>query len=219
MRILIGSKSKEVDTVEFESIIKGYKSLVIDIGTGEGEFIYKKAKQDQEIMYIGIDTSADSMLQYSVKSAKKPEKGGLRNVMYVVANANDLPDALTSTADRIFINLPWGSLRDGIIKGEHSFLSGIKKIAKANTTLEIYVSYCDLYEKQEIENRQLPALTVAYLRNVINDKYKKYGISITHVSVLDNEDLRKIETKWAKKLGYGKKRDVFYMNCKIQKDK
>lgn len=217
MRILTGSRIKEIDTVEFESITKGYTSLVIDIGTGEGEFIYKKAKQDQEGMYIGIDTSADSMRQYSVKSAKKPEKGGLRNVMYVVGNAEDLPDALSCTADRIFINLPWGSLRDGIIKGEHSFLSGIRKIAKENATLEIYVSYCDLYEKQEIESRQLPVLNVSYLCSKLKIIYEKYGITITKVSVLNNEDLIKMETKWAKKLGYGKKRDVFYMNCKIQK--
>jgi 16S rRNA (adenine(1408)-N(1))-methyltransferase len=217
LRILTGNKIKEVDSLEFESIIKEYKALVIDIGTGEGEFIYKKARQDKEVMYIGIDTSADSMLQYSVKSAKRPEKGGIKNIMFVVANAEDLPDTLSNTADKIFINLPWGSLRDGIIKGEHSFLSGIEKIAKENATLDIYVSYCGLYEKQEIENRQLPALTVSYLCNNLKARYKKYGINIVHISVLDNEGLKKIETRWAKKLGYGKKRDVFYLKCKIQK--
>lgn len=217
MRILIGKRIKEVDSVEFESFINGYKSLVIDIGTGEGEFVYKKAKQDKEVMFIGIDTSTDSMQQYSVKSSKKPEKGGLKNVMYMVANADDLPDALLCKADKIFINLPWGSLRDGIIKGEHSFLNSIEKIAKKNASLEIYVSYCNLYEKKEIESRNLPTLTASYLCNELKAIYKRYGISITQVSVLDNEDLKKIETKWAKKLGYGKKRDVFYMNCKIQK--
>ena len=217
MRILIGKRIKEIDSTEFESVIKGYKSLVIDIGTGEGEFVYKKAKQDKEVMFIGIDTSADFMQQYSVKSAKKPEKGGLNNVMYVLANADDLPDALLCKADRIFINLPWGSLRDGIIKGDHSFLSSIRKIAKENATLEIYISYSNLYEKQEIESRNLPMLTTSYLCNELKVIYKRYGINITQLSVLDNEALKKIETKWAKKLGYGKKRDIFYMKCKIQK--
>lgn len=217
MRILIGKRIEEVDSVEFENLIKGYKSLIIDIGTGEGEFVYKKAKQDKDAMFIGIDTSVDSMQQYSLKSAKKPEKGGLKNVVYMVANADNLPDDLLCKADKIFINLPWGSLRDGIIKGEHSFLNSIRKIAKENASLEIYISYCNLYEKQEIESRSLPTLTDSYLCNELKAIYKRYGINITQVSVLNNEDLKKIETKWAKKLGYGKKRDVFYMSCKIQK--
>lgn len=217
MRILKGNKINEIHDTEFENIIKQYKSLVIDIGTGEGEFVYKKAKQDQEVMYIGIDASAASMQEYSVKSAKKPEKGGLSNIMYVACNAEDLPDALSDTADKIFINLPWGSLRDGIIKGEHSILDGIRKIAKKNAALEICVSYCDIYEKQEIENRQLPALNLSYLNDILKNKYKIYGIHMMNISILDNDKLKKMETKWAKKLGYGKKRDVFYMNCKIQK--
>ena len=217
MRVLSGSSIKEISEIEFKNIIKGYKSLIVDIGTGEGEFAYKNAKLNQDKMYIGIDTSADSMRQYSIKSAKKPEKGGLNNVLYVIGNACDLPDVLSCVADSIFINLPWGSLRDGVIKGEHNFLYNIRKISKANATIEICISYCDRYEKQEIECRQLPELTVSYLNNALNGIYKRYGIYISQVSVLSNEDLRRIETKWAKKLGFGKKRDVYYISCNILK--
>lgn len=217
MKILLGSRMKDIGDKEFQNIVKGFKSLVVDIGTGEGEFIYKRALKNQDEMHIGVDTSVDSMCRYSMKSIKKPEKGGLRNVLYVVGDASNLPDVLSCTADRIFVNLPWGSLRDGIVKGEHSFLSSIRKISKENASLEMYFSYCDLYEKQEIEVRQLPELTIPYLSNVLKEKYRSYGIHFTHISILDNEGLKEIGTRWAKKLGFGKRREVYCVKCKIQK--
>lgn len=217
MRILSGSSINNISEIEFENIIKGYQSLIIDIGTGEGDFVYKNAKLNPNNMYIGIDTSADSMKEFSLKSAKKPEKGGLKNVMYVIGNACDLPDILTCKADKIYINLPWGSLRDGIIKGEHDFLSNIRKISKENATLEIRISYCDQYEKQEIHSRQLPELTLAYFNDVIKDIYKNFDIHIKQISVINNEDLKRLDTKWAKKLGFGKQREAYCLTCKITK--
>jgi 16S rRNA (adenine(1408)-N(1))-methyltransferase len=208
---------KEIGSVEFDNRINGFKSLVIDIGTGEGEFVYRKARQNREAMFIGVDSAAAAMLPYSIKAAKKTDKGGLSNLMYVVANAEALPDTLYGKADKIFINLPWGSLRDGIIKGEPGVLKSINKIAKANASLEICISYCDFYEKQVIKERGLPTLSISYISDKLKYVYNNYGISINKVSVLSNEDLKKMNTKWAKKLGYGKQREVFYLSCIIKK--
>lgn len=216
MKIFESNKMKEISSVDFDNRIKGFKSLVIDIGTGEGEFVYRKARQNREAMFIGVDSAA-AMLPYSVKSAKKPGKGGLCNVMYVVANAEALPDTLYGKADKIFINLPWGSLRDGIVKGEPGVLKSINKIAKADASLDICISYCNFYEKQVIKERELPALSISYFSEKLKYIYKNYGISINKVSVLSNEDLKKIDTKWAKKLGYGREREIFYLSCKIKK--
>ena len=215
LKVLEGSKIKQVDPVEFHNRRKAYNSLIVDIGTGEGEFVYKRARQNKEAMYIGIDSSMASMQPSAVRTAKKPEKGGIDNAMYVVANAEDLPDTLASSANHIFIHLPWGSLRDGMIKGDGRILSNVKKIAKENATLEIYVGYCDSYEKKEMATRGLPELNLSYFCNELKSAYEKYGISIQQVAVLDNEDLKRLDTKWAKKLGYGKKRDIYYLRCTI----
>lgn len=217
MKIFESNKMKEIGSAEFDNLIKGFRSLNIDIGTGEGEFVYRKARQNRDAMFIGVDSAAAAMRPYSVKSAKKPEKGGLSNVMYVVAKAEALPDTLYGKADQISINLPWGSLRDGIIKGEPEVLNSIYKIAKTGAALDICISYCDFYEKQVIKERALPALSIAYFSQKLKYVYENYGISINKVSVLTNEDLKKMNTKWAKKLGYGRKREVFYLSCKIKK--
>ena len=217
MRILTGNTVRQMGPAEFRSMIQGYRSLTMDIGAGEGEFVYRNARMDGQTVYIGIDTSVDSMRRYAAKSAAKPEKGGLRNVLYVVADAADMPDTLEGAADRIIINLPWGSLRDGLIKGEHGFLSGIQKTAKPSATLEINVGYCDQYERHEMDRRQLPALSAAYLMGELKARYGQYGIDITAISVLGNEELRQIGTKWAKKLASGKRREAFRIRCEVTK--
>lgn len=216
MNLLIGNKIKKIETPEFENIIKDYKALVLDIGTGDGEFVYKRARENSNTMYIGIDAAVDAMGDYSIKVNKKAHKGGLKNVMYVVSNAYDLPNALNFTADEIFINLPWGSLRDGVIKGETDFLNNIKRVSKLNTRLNIYISYSELYEKSEIEGRHLPELTIDYIKNCLKWKYWVHGINILEVIILNNEALKKLDTKWSKKLGYGKKRNIFLIKCIIQ---
>jgi 16S rRNA (adenine(1408)-N(1))-methyltransferase len=128
---------------------------------------------------------------------------------------DNLPDILSYTADKIYINLPWGSLRDGIIKGEKCFLDNIKKISKANASLDIYITYSDLYEKKEIESRKLPELSEYYFNNELRYIYKSQGINLIEASVLDNEGLKKLDTKWAKKLAFGKTRSVFYFKCNM----
>ncbi len=37
--------------------------------------------------------------------------------LYVVAAAEELPQELYHKADKIYVNLPWGSLLEGVVKG------------------------------------------------------------------------------------------------------
>lgn len=215
MKILLGNQIIEINKFQFENIVKQFKSVVVDIGTGDGQFIYRKAKQNPDVLYIGIDASIDSMLKCSIKISKKPSKGGLKNVLLVVGTVEDLPNEMTSIADKITINLPWGSLRDGIVKGDEVVLKNIKKISKANTDISICVTYSDKYEKEEINIRKLPPLSLSFIKTQLKAKYSFYGIKIDDVCLWNNDMLKTLDTKWAKKLAYGKKREIYYMKCSI----
>ena len=217
MKRIIGKKIKEISNEELIHMINKYKSVVLDIGTGQGEFIYKEGKKNLDTMYIGIDISADSMEEYSRKASKKAEKGGLENVIYILSDVENFTQGLCSVVDNIYINLPWGTLRDGVVKGESNILDGIRKVAKNEGVLTIYTTYCDLYESKEIQYRELPKLDIHYLSQVLGKKYKDKGIIMTDLSSLDNEDLKNVPTKWARKLAFGRKREIFYMKFIIKK--
>lgn len=211
MKILKGNKIENLDGETLRNITRAYKGITIDIGTGDGSFPYKKAKENKEHFYIGLDAVANNMMESAVKANRKPAKGGLSNVLYVVDNALSISEELTSSADNIYINLPWGSLRDGVVKGEDKLLQGIRKIGKAKANLDIFVTYSSLYEAKEISLRQLPLLSLEYINTELRYQYSRYGIEIKKIKICNNDSLKELDTSWAKKLAFGREREIYHL--------
>lgn len=215
MKILKGNRIENIDINELKNMLGVYKSIIIDIGTGDGSFPYRKASKDKESLYIGLDSAADNMINSSIKAGKKAARGGLNNLLYVVCNALDIPEELKGLADRIHINLPWGSLRDAVVKGDGELLQGIRRMSKKHSSLDVYVTYDTLYEAREIMNRQLPQLSLDYINTHLKPRYKYCGININKAEICSNDSLKGLETQWAKILAYGRKRDIYHLSCLI----
>lgn len=188
----------------------GYKHIVVDMGTGDGRFIYKMAQKNPDTYYIGVDPMAENMAEYAVRVLKKPAKGGLPNVTYVVSSIEALPRELYGVASHIHINMPWGSLLEGIVKCSDAVIDNLVNLAAGpRATLDIHLAYTDRYESNEIQKRELPALSQSYLENELAEKLLAKGVLVTSVAILDNDALRNQETLWAKRLGFGKMREVY----------
>lgn len=215
MKAIVKRESRELSPSEWMAIRNNYQQVFVDLGTGEGEYAYRQSQKMEEILFIGIDACQAMMNNYALKAEKRAKKQHLNNLLYVVANAEALPDELSKCADKITINLPWGSLRDGIVKGCPILLSNLKRISKSGTIIDIYVSYSIEIEATEIESRDLPLLTDTYVKETLGPLYHKSGIKIKNVKTLSNKDLIKLDTKWAKKLGYGKQRETFFISCVV----
>lgn len=215
MKILKGKQIIEINQASFDAFKIRFKQVIVDIGTGDGEFVYKLAKSNPENLYIGIDATAENMHAYSVKMTRKPAKGGLDNLLFVVANAAQLPQMLHATANAIYINLPWGSLRDGLVKADYDILENIRCIAKIDAKLQVLITYSPKYENQEIENRKLPILSLSYFDD-IHALYQDFGLYLRKTTLLNNDALKKVGTKWANKLAFGKTRDIYQLNFDIR---
>lgn len=215
MKVLKGNKIENLDQKTLKDIMKSYDNITIDIGTGDGSFPYKKARSNRNNFYIGLDAIADNMLENAVKASKKAAKGGLNNVLYVVDNALNISDELTNYANSIYINLPWGSLRDSLVKGEDRLLQSIRRIGKLKANLDIYVTYSSFYEAKEINSRELPTLSMEYINTKLKYKYSLYGICINKVELCNNDSLKELDTSWAKKLAFGRKREIYHLVCEL----
>ncbi|AMP20596.1 hypothetical protein AZF37_04890 [endosymbiont 'TC1' of Trimyema compressum] len=208
MEILKGKKI--IELLNFKELLSCYSEVLIDIGTGNGRYPYQYAKKNPNSLAIGIDPAGNNMMiEYSVKSQRKPSKGGLDNVLYCVAAIESIPEELADIGDKITVNLPWGSLLEGIVKGENFILNAIVKMAKKNCSFRAVFSYTELHESGEIERRTLPELSTSYIENTLIPYYNNAGIIITEIKLFSNEDLRKLNTLWAKKLMVSKKRDIY----------
>lgn len=217
MIVLEGKKSININKNEFASKLAGYNSIYIDIGTGQGSFIYKRAKENPEAFYLGLDAAVDNMVENAKKILKKPEKGGLKNVLYIVSSIENPPSELENIADHLYVNLPWGSLLEGVVKGGEDVMSKITFIAKNNASLKITTTYSVFHEEGEIAKRGLPELNNNYFENELSHLYNKFGIDINSINTLTCEDLKGFESQWAKKLAYGKQREIFGLECVVRK--
>lgn len=162
MLILKGTKTVDLSKDELTEIIGQFDRVHIDLGTGDGRNIYKLAINDQNTFYIGIDPVKENLFDISKKIIKKPSKGGLSNVVFVIAAAESLPFELKNIADSISILFPWGTLLEYVIKPNRDILSNVADLAKKEAHFEFVTTYSDSYEEAEMKKRGLPLLSKAY---------------------------------------------------------
>jgi 16S rRNA (adenine(1408)-N(1))-methyltransferase len=213
LRVLSGKNIGILDSLE--KYTENFQRIEADIGTGDGRFVYFQAKKNRDVFYIGIDPVAENMFEYSSKSVQKPSKGGVSNVLYIVAAAEDMPRELSNIADKIYITLPWGSLLEGIIKGDPLILVNISSIAKKQAAFEFLFTYDVFHEANEIVKRGLPILTIDYIKIDLIERYAVSGFLVEEVNMLTEKELRAYQTTWAKRLGFGRMREVFIIKGTI----
>ncbi len=212
MKVLLGKQQREIETGELAERIRGRFPVHIDVGTGSGRLVQKLSCKDPGGFYIGIDPSAEGMHENSVKAAKRSRKTGCDNLVFVVGSIELIPHELAETADTISVILPWGSLRDGIVKADPIVLGNLRRLGKPGSKLEILTGYDETKEPRQMEKRLLPALSREYF-SALAPAYRDAGINICGIKVLRNDELKAIESDWAKRLAYGAARSMYRLDC------
>ncbi len=182
----------------------------MDIGTGDGRFVYRLAQQNPNRFYIGIDANAAALKEISTKAARKPARGGLANVLFLQAAVENLPEELNGAADEIHIHFPWGSLLRAVATGDKGVLENLRRICAPHCLLEIVIGIDQERDKSEIERLGLPQLTTEYLKKVLTPKYNSAGFEAIESDVLSSADWSRLETSWARKLQGNESRKVVY---------
>ena len=99
------------------------EGIVIDIGTGDGRFVFAAARGNPNKFFIGIDANIKPLAKPSMRATRKPSKGGLPNALFVQAAVEDLPQELEGAADEMHIHFPWGSLLQAVATGDRVVLN------------------------------------------------------------------------------------------------
>jgi 16S rRNA (adenine(1408)-N(1))-methyltransferase len=210
LNIVKGKNILEMNDSDLKSLINGYENIVIDIGTGDGKFVYNQARKNPNNFYIGIDSSINLLEDISIKIYKKESRGGLKNIIFIQMPIEEIPEELNGIADIIYVNFPWGSLLSGIVRGEEIVLKNIVKLAKWEKyiPLNIYLTYNPSFEPDFIEEKDLPHLSYEYIDTILREKFKNFEIEIKEINTLEANEAKKL-TSWAKKILSQRKREVF----------
>lgn len=173
---------------------------VIDLGTGDGRFIYKMAKENPDDKFIGIDP----MLSQSKKYQRKINREKLKNVEFVEGSVENLPENLNNTADEVYINFPWGSLLAAIAKPNKKLIQKIIELLKPKGELKIVLGYSEDAEPSETQRLELEKLD----ESKIIQAFEELGTSLISSHRVEKSEMHKIESSWGKKLTFGQDRKI-----------
>jgi len=185
----------------------------LDIGTGDGSYVYKAALKNPHRFYIGLDANAENMAAYAHKASLPAKKGGVSNLLYVVVNALALPSELEGLVSSLTVLFPWGSLLSAVAKPEQEFLASIKKLARPKLTFNAMFSYEPNVEKAVMEEFCLPAISPETL-NKLEVEYARAGFRVT-CRMVPQQELKSFPTSWAKRLGYGRPRPCVEISGRV----
>jgi len=184
---------------------------VIDIGTGDGLFVYSCAQKNPQKFYIGIDANARPLEKVSEKIHRKPGKGGLPNVLFVQAAVEDLPSELDGVANEVHVHFPWGSLLGAVATGDSVVLGNLRRVCASGAWLEVIIGNDPERDRAEMERLGLPSPSISYVDSVLTPIYREAGFEVIERGVLTESEWEKVETSWAKRLRGNVNRSVFYI--------
>lgn len=162
-----------------------HPETALDLGAGDGRFVRYLARRRSDRGVVGVDLCATNL-----RTAAHKTPG---NALLDVAQGLALPEDLSSIATRITITCPWGSVCQGLLNADLGLVSGIHRVSRGHTPLQITLNPGAL-AKAGWTFDPGSARVEAILRDA--------GIEVHTVRFFAPADVRAMPTTWAKRLAF-----------------
>lgn len=183
--------------------------VVVDIGTGDGNFVYQAARESPTKFFIGIDANLRPLEKISEKIHRKPGKGGLRNALFLLAAVEDLPEELDGVADEVHVHFPWGSLLAAFAQGDERVLRNVRRICAPGALLELVIGLDVKRDRGELARIGIEEFNPDYVRSQLLSRYRAVGFEITETGEL--QEWSTLHTSWSKRLRGNQRRNLVYL--------
>ena len=185
------------------------EGIVVDIGTGDGTFVYQAARENPNKFFIGIDANAKPLAKVSEKIHRRQKKGGAPNALFLLAAVEDLPNELDGVADEVHVHFPWGSLLAAFASGRVEVLKNVRRICSSDALLEVVIGLDVDRDQMELSRLGIEEFNPAYVRYALLPLYRSAGFEITETGELRNWSA--LHTSWAKRLRMNQQRRLVYL--------
>ena len=131
---------QSMSQAEFTELRSRYSSTLVDLGTGDGAWPRRFARQYGNCLAIGIDSDRAALKEAAKMAERKPARGGAPNALYVVARVEALPPELHQSADWATIYFPWAALLRMILTGEKELTGLLDNLCAKRSRLSIVLN-------------------------------------------------------------------------------
>ncbi|MDP9238194.1 MAG: class I SAM-dependent methyltransferase [Chloroflexota bacterium] len=202
MLVVRGKVTEEMSGAALEERMRPYAGVTVDLGAGDGRFAYRYAAAHPDRLVIAVDPVRENLREMSARAARKPERGGGANALFVVASIEQAPPELRGVADEIYVTLPWGSLMRGLILGQDAIMAAIASMGRDGAALRIVLNTRIFDDPVPIEVRDLPEVTPDYVRDPLIEAYARHRIDIREARWMYADEVAAIGTTWGKRLSH-----------------
>ena len=152
--------------------------MVVDIGTGDGLFVYQSARRNPDTFYIGVDANARPLEKVSERIYRRPARGGVLNALFVQAPIGELPPELNGIAGEVRVHFPWGSLLKAVAKPEESSLQSLRRLCSPSARLVVIIGLDTVRDHAEMQRLGLALISVEYIDSTLTPGYKTCGFEV-----------------------------------------
>jgi len=186
--------------------------VAIDIGTGDGRGLIRRARSEPRALFIGVDAVAEAMRRTSARAARPAARGGTPNAIFLVAAAEQLPGALAGRGDEVSVVLPWGSLLRGLLSADASMIGRLRALLRPGGTIELLLSV------EPTDHRPgLPVLTEQAVAELASP-YAAVGLALESCRPATRADVARLGSTWAKRLAIPERRAAWLLVLKRRRE-
>ena len=215
VRLLEGKKAVPTKLRHLSDRLSRFEKVSIDIGCGDGKFLYRLALKFPDQGFIGLDPNCASMSKISYKISRKPCKGGVSNTFYMCESLENWPIELANLVDSVYINFPWAGLLSGIIKVDKLLVEKISIMAKDGASIKVVLSYDLEIDRIMVNKFHLPQLKMRRMLKM-GKKFERYNIVFKKIILKPIKSLQ-INSSWGKRLATNPHRDVYILEGIVEK--
>ena len=186
-----------------------FEKNFLDIGTGDGRYVYKSALLNPQSLYIGIDPALN-LKEYQREINRKK----VRNAVLINSSIENFNPEVTDFFDEITIILPWGNLLKYVVTVDTDFFTKIATWLKKNGKIKIIFGFNEELEEKETKRLNLPELNEKEILFIQSNLSHLHDLELAEFKESNFKDLKNFETTWAKKLSYGANRKYIHLTLK-----
>jgi 16S rRNA (adenine(1408)-N(1))-methyltransferase len=186
----------------------GRVDLHVDLGTGDGKFVLRCAREHPSIEHVGIDALAEPMASSARRAAAKPSRGGVPNARFLVSDAVQPPEELRGRASLVTMNYPWGSLLRAVAAPEPAGLAAVAGLLRPGGRLVALLNASAAEDSAYAERLELPPLDGEHLREKLVPGWEAAGLREVEWRTLGPGEDPPHRTTWGQRLVRGSGRDT-----------
>ena len=208
LRVGRGKESFPLADDEFDALAREYEDVVIDVGTGDGRFALRMARELPRSLVVGIDPVQAAMADVARRSSAKPSRGGVPNALFLVASAEALPSALSSRASLVSVNYPWGSLLRTLVQPDPAGMRALVGLLQSGGRFVALLNASVTDDRDYGERLGLPPLEDAHVDERLVPGWEESGLEGVSWHRLGADEEPAHHTTWGRRLVRGSNRST-----------